>query len=131
MNAADEDRDARARGDNEGRGMRRNEGEERLHGKGGLLYHVPCANRHGIPLTCRVDHGRLFSRTKNHPTISSSANNTQKLILRTGTGMRGRGATRREKGGGEPRRRTTPEKRVGYCTTCLVRTSTEFLPRVV
>ena len=78
MNSAGEDRDARARGDEEGEGRMRNEGEERLYGKGGILYYVPCTNRHGIPPTCRVAHGLFFSRRNNHPTISRSANNTGK-----------------------------------------------------
>ena len=78
MNSADGDRDARARGDKEGEGGKENSEEERLSGKGVILYYVPCTNRHGIPPTCRVAHGQFFSRTNNHPIISRSANNTGK-----------------------------------------------------
>ena len=86
INPADGDREGEGTG---GRGWRREEGEPRRRTtlrEGAILYYVPWTNRRGISPTCRVAHGRFFSRTNNHPTISSSANNTGKLILRTGTG---------------------------------------------
>ena len=78
MNSAGEDRDARARGDEEGEGRMRNEGEERLYGKSGILHYVLCTNRGGIPPPRGAPHRRFFSRRNNHPTISRSANNTGK-----------------------------------------------------
>ena len=78
MNSAGEDRGARARGDEEGEGRMGNQGEERLYGKGGILYYVLCTNRDRIPPPRGVEHGRFFSRRNNHPTISRSANNTGK-----------------------------------------------------
>ena len=85
INPADGDREGEGAG---GRGGIREEREPRrrtILREGAILYYVPCTNKHGIPPPCGVAHGLFFSRRKNHPTRSRSANNTGKLILRTGT----------------------------------------------
>ena len=55
-------------------------------GENTILYYVPCTNGHGISLPSGVAHSRFFSRRNNHPTISSTANNTGNQIRAARTG---------------------------------------------